>query len=76
MLDEGARYKIAAIIEPGGKYIFVNQRGMKVAERSRMALAVALETKRLTILEESQVFDRALQAVIGNLRNMHRDKDQ
>ena len=55
-----------------GRYVFVNRRGMKVAERSRRGLAVELKRKSLTILAESQVFDRALQAVIGNLRQMHR----
>ena len=66
------RCKLSTIIEPGGRYIFVNRRGMKVAERSRRGLAVELKRETLTILEESQVFDRALQAVIGNLRQMHR----
>lgn len=66
------RCKLSTIIEPGGRYIFVNRRGMKVAERSRRGLAVELKRDSLTILEESQVFDRALQAVIGNLRQMHR----
>jgi hypothetical protein len=66
------RCKLSTITEPGGRYIFVNRRGMKVAERSRRGLAVELKRKTLSILEESQVFDRALQAVIGNLRQMHR----
>jgi hypothetical protein len=46
---------------------------MKVLEKSRMGLAVDLKRKALTVLAESQVFDRALQAVIGNLRQMHRN---
>ena len=75
LLDENMRLKVATIIEPGGKYVFVNQRGMKVAEKSRMALAIALESNRLTILDESQVFDKALQSVIGNLRHMHRNNE-
>lgn len=69
---EVLRCKLSAIIDPGGRYIFVNRRGMKVAERSRRGLAVELKRRTLSILEESQVFDRALQAVIGNLRQMHR----
>ncbi len=69
---EKTRCKVAAIIQPGNKYIFVNRRGMKVKELSRMALAVELKRKTLTILDDSQVFDRALEAVIGNLRQMHR----
>jgi hypothetical protein len=66
------RCKLAAIVQPGSKYIFVNRRGMKVAERNRMALAVELKRKSIVILDESQVFDRALEAVIGNLRQLHR----
>ncbi len=73
-LDAQNRLKLTTIIEPGGKYIFVNQRGMKVSEESRLSLAALLEAKRLIILDESQVFDRALQTVIGNLRHMHRNK--
>ncbi|MEM8768712.1 MAG: DUF1631 domain-containing protein [Pseudomonadota bacterium] len=69
---EVLRCKLSTIIEPGGRYIFVNRRGMKVAERSRRGLAVELKREGLKVLEESQVFDRALQAVIGNLRQMHR----
>ncbi len=69
---EVLRCKLSTIIDPGGRYIFVNRRGMKVAERSRRGLAVELKRRTLSILEESQVFDRALQAVIGNLRQMHR----
>ena len=72
---EVVRCKLTTIIEPGGRYIFVNRRGMKVAERSRRGLAVELKRNTLNILEESQVFDRALQAVIGNLRQMHRAPD-
>ncbi|MDH3642235.1 MAG: DUF1631 domain-containing protein, partial [Gammaproteobacteria bacterium] len=67
------RCKLAGIIKPGDRYVFVNRRGMKVVEKTRMGLAIELKKKTLTILDESQVFDRALQAVIGNLRQMHRD---
>lgn len=71
---ERLRCKLAAIVEPGEKYVFVNRRGMKVAERTRSGLAVALQAEDLTVLDESQVFDRALQAVIGNLRQLQRGR--
>ena len=70
---EVVRAKLATIVQPGEKYVFVNRRGMKVFEQSRMHLAVLLKEQRLKILDESQVFDRALQGVIGNLRHMHRN---
>jgi hypothetical protein len=69
---EKLRCKVAAIFQPGNRYIFVNRRGMKVRELARMALAVEIKNQTLTVLEESQVFDRALEAVIGNLRQLHR----
>jgi uncharacterized protein YheU (UPF0270 family) len=69
---ERLRCKLATIVQPGNRYIFVNRRGMKVAEKNRMALAIELKRKTLSVLEESQVFDRALEAVIGNLRQLHK----
>jgi hypothetical protein len=64
------RCKLATIVKPGDRYVFVNRRGMKVAEKTRMALARELQDDRLVVLNDSQVFDRALQAVIGNLRQI------
>ncbi len=68
--DAGEKYRcrLVAIIRSVGKYIFVNRSGMKVAEESRESLAIALQTKRLTILDDGMLFDRALEAVIGTLR--------
>jgi Protein of unknown function (DUF1631) len=68
--DNGEKYRcrLAAIIRPAGKYIFVNRSGMKVAEESKETLALALQQKRLSILDDGMLFDRALEAVIGNLR--------
>ncbi len=43
---------------------------MKVAERSRVVLGHELMSGASTILDDNQIFDRALQAVIGNLRHM------
>ncbi len=65
------RCKLATIVLPNHRYVFVNRRGMKVAERTRMGLACDLKAGRLSVLDESEVFDRALQAVIGSLRQMH-----
>jgi hypothetical protein len=67
---EPMRCKLATIVKPGDRYVFVNRRGMKVAERTRMELARDLQDDRLVVLNDSQVFDRALQAVIGNLRQI------
>ena len=62
------RCRLAAIIRPTGKYIFVNRSGMKVAEETRNSLALAMKSGRLRVLDDGMLFDRALEAVIGNLR--------
>lgn len=63
------RSRLAAIIRTTGKYIFVNRSGVKVAEETRMSLALALKSGRLQVLDDGMLFDRALEAVIGNLRS-------
>ncbi|MEM1435483.1 MAG: DUF1631 domain-containing protein [Pseudomonadota bacterium] len=68
------RCKLTTIIQPGDRYVFVNRRGMKIAEYTRMELAKQLEEGRLALLDESEVFDRALQAVVGNLRELQKDR--
>ena len=70
---EPMRCKLATIVQPGDIYVFVNRRGMKVAERSMASLAADLQRESLTLLDESEVFDRALETVIGSLRDMHAD---
>ncbi len=70
------RCKLATVTQPGNKYVFVNRRGMKVLEKNRVELAVLLKARQLKIIDESQVFDRALQSVIGNLRKMQRERSQ
>jgi hypothetical protein len=62
------RCRLAAIIKATGKYIFVNRSGMKVAEETRQSLALSLKSGRLRVLDDGMLFDRALEAVIGTLR--------
>jgi hypothetical protein len=64
------RCKLAAIIKPTGKYIFVNRTGMKVMEKSRMGLAVEFRRGAIRLLDDALLFDRALESVIGNLRKL------
>jgi len=68
------RCKLATVTQPGSMHVFVNRRGMKVLEKSRNQLGEMLLDKHLQIINESQVFDRALQSVIGNLRDMQRQR--
>ncbi len=69
--DEGQQYRcrLAAIIKATGKYIFVNRSGMKVAEKTAAEFADALRDGKLQSLDDGMLFDRALEAVIGNLRS-------
>ena len=64
------RCKLAALVQPGNRYVFVNRKGMKVCERTRNALALALQAEELNLLDETEMFDRALESVIGNLQQM------
>ncbi len=66
--DKKYRCKLAAIIQTTGKYIFVNRMGVKVMEKSRLGLAMALKTHSMNLLDDGLLFDRALESVIGNLR--------
>ena len=65
---EPLRAKLTAILEGGQRFIFVNRRGMKVAERDRAELAVDMLHSRVLVVDERQLFERALERVIGTLR--------
>ena len=64
------RCKLAAVIKPTGKYIFVNRTGMKVLEKTRTGLAVEFRRGAIRLLDDALLFDRALESVIGNLRRL------
>lgn len=64
------RCKLTAIVEPTGRYVFVNRTGMKVLEKSRMGLAVELRRGTIRILDDALLFDRALESVISSLRKL------
>ena len=63
------RAKLSWISPISGKYLFVNRRGLKVADRTAVQLATELHDQRLMILEEVPLFDRALDAIVDRLRN-------
>ena len=64
------RAKLAAHIKSADKLIFVNRTGVKIDEKSTLGLAHALKNGEVTVIEDSQLFDRALENVIGNLRKV------
>ncbi|EIK53625.1 thymidine phosphorylase [Stutzerimonas stutzeri TS44] len=67
------RCKLAAVIKPTGRYIFVNRTGMKVLEKTRMGLASEFQRGAIRLLNDTLLFDRALESVIGNLRKLKND---
>ncbi|PVY69582.1 uncharacterized protein DUF1631 [Tamilnaduibacter salinus] len=67
------RCKLAAIIRATGKYIFVNRNGAKVSESGIDGVAESLANGDISMLDDGLIFDRALESVIGNLRQNRRD---
>ena len=70
-LDDGdfERAKLSWISPFTSNFLFVNRRGLKVAERSIQALAREMRDGRAVLLEQAPLFDRALDAVVGRLRS-------
>jgi len=65
------RAKLAAILKASGHYIFVNRVGVKLVEETPNSLARLIHEDKLKILDSSMVFDRALESLIGHLREMN-----
>ncbi|CAA0097590.1 DUF1631 domain-containing protein [Zhongshania aliphaticivorans] len=64
------RCRLAAVINGIGKYIFVNRSGIKVAELNKEELQAALAEQKVMLIDDDRLFDRALESVISNLRDM------
>ncbi|WP_426235607.1 DUF1631 domain-containing protein [Pseudomonas sp. TWP3-2] len=65
------RCKLAAIIESTGKYVFVDRTGMKVLERNRTSLALEFRRGAVRTLDDTSLFDRAMESVLVNLRRLN-----
>ncbi len=63
------RCRLAAVIESTSTYIFVDRKGQKALEKSVLGLALAFKTKMIVTVDDSQLFDRALERVIVSLRH-------
>ena len=68
--DDAQRAKLAANIRDGAKLVFINRRGIKVREYDAAGLAQALHDGEVKLIEDGALFDRALEAVISDLRRM------
>ena len=67
------RCKLAALIRVTGKYIFVDRSGIKIADKSKTELLEMAQQGMVNILNDGLLFDRALESVIGNLRDNRQD---
>ena len=67
--EQSIRCTFAAKITTIDKYVFVNSDGVKVVEKSRMGLARELKAGSVKIISESPLVDRAMESVIGKLRD-------
>lgn len=65
---EPQRAKLSWISPISQRYLFVNQKGIKIADRSREELAQALQEERATVLDDVPLFDRALDAIAEKLK--------
>jgi hypothetical protein len=72
--DNTLRCKLITIIEATANHIFVDRTGMKILERNRNALALDFRRGAVRILDDTLLFDRALESVIGNLQRLNRGK--
>lgn len=64
------RCRLAAVIASTGRHIFVNRSGVKVAEYEKADLIAKLAADQMSLLDDGMLFDRALESVISNLRDM------
>ncbi len=73
--NEKVRAKLSARLRNGERLIFVNRSGFKMAEKSSEQLAYEIETGLSTTLNDSLLFDRALESVITNLKEIKSSRE-
>jgi uncharacterized protein DUF1631 len=61
------RAKLSWISPMSGRYLFVNRRGLKVADYSPYELATVMADGRARILASNALFDRAMDAIVDRL---------
>lgn len=74
LADEApARAKLSWISPMSGRYLFVNRRGLKVADYSPQDLAVLFADGKARVLAANALFDRAMSAIVGKLSQPEAD---
>lgn len=62
------RAKLSWISPMSGRYLFVNRRGLKVADYAPQELAELFADDQARVLAANALFDRAMSAIVGRLR--------
>ncbi|MGC1549705.1 MAG: DUF1631 domain-containing protein [Rhodanobacter sp.] len=68
------RAKLSWISPMSGRYLFVNRRGLKVADYSPHELAATLASGKARLLASSALFDRAMDAIVDRLSHPNDDR--
>ncbi|HHL32202.1 MAG TPA: DUF1631 family protein, partial [Oceanospirillales bacterium] len=66
--NTAVRAKLSWISPITGKYLFVNSRGLKITDKTDLALAAGLRDKTIRVLQQVALFDRALSAIASKLK--------
>ena len=66
--DKKVRCRLAAILRNSGKRIFASRTGVKAGEYTVKEIADRLESETVLLLEDAQLFDKALSSIIDDLR--------
>ena len=72
--DQNTRCKLAAKINAIDKLIFVNRQGVKVVEKTKLGFANEVKDGTVRIISDGLLFSRALESVIGNLRESQHEQ--
>ena len=62
------RAKLSWVSPISGRFLFVNRRGLKVADHSLAGLAQAFANGTARLLDSTLLFDRAMDAIVERLR--------
>lgn len=66
--DKKVRCRLAAILRNSGKRIFASRTGVKAGEYTVKEIADRLANESVLLLEDAQLFDKALSSIIDDLR--------
>jgi len=69
------RAKLSWISPISSKYLFVNRKGLKVADKTIFGLAAEVKRGTAQILQDVPLFDRALDAIVERLKHSKEQED-